>query len=221
MDELGLESVVLFPGRSNIGLDMERAQHRVLTDFAWANPGKAYPICQVNPHIGEEAYRAEVGEYLKNGYYGMAIDPLAQAWDPLSHWGDMVFRVADDCKVPLFVGTGVGLPLGQPIHLTRLLERYPHVRVVLMHAGRFIYSSQYRVLGSEYPNVYFETSEGIGSAREIKYYVTTFGPHRVMMGSGTLDEIEENIYMYQHAGLGKEELQWCTQNSLLAVLDTK
>lgn len=208
LEEHGVNKAVIYPANSNTGLKDERVRHMEVKKLCDKYPGKFVGICSVNPNIGAKEYMEEVESYINQGYEGINVNPLVHAWDPTTSKAELVFSAAQKYNVPLSINTGIGLPFGIPIKLFYLCKKYSNVKVIIVHAGRFIYNSQYIVLGRECPNVYFETSQG-PNMRVLKSYVKMLGAHRVMMGSETLDEIAHSLYAYRHAGLTEEELRWC------------
>lgn len=213
MERNGLDGCVLYPGRSNLGLAIERENHKVVKDFMDTHE-HVYGICMVNPHIGAQAYKEEIKRYKNEGFSGICVDPLSHGWDPKSEDGEMVFQTASQLNLPLFIVEGYVTPYGIPARLFEICLRYPDVRVVIVHAGRFIYDPQYKILGRECPNIYFETSHG-PRMRDLKKYVRLLGSKRVFYGSDTLEDIDHIQYMYRHAQLTEEETADCMGNAIV------
>lgn len=218
MTKYGLEKVVLYPANSNISLETEREKHQMILEALKKYPNKFYGICQVNPHYEGNVFEEEVKKYIDVGFKGLSVNSQVHGWDPKSRYGKRVFNLARDLKIPLFISVGIGLPLGLPIKLYELIKEYSDIKVVLVHAGKSAFASQVHVLASEFQNVYLETSLGF-NMREIKKSVKKYGANRIIMASCSFDEIEQSIYMYKNAGLSDYEFSYCTEKTILEVLE--
>lgn len=220
LKENGLKGCVLFPANTNISLEKEREQNERVRSFAGKSKFEIFGICQVNPHYTDKDYKEEVVRYVSEGFKGISVNPEVYGWSALTSSGERVFRTAFELKLPLFVSTGVGLPLGMPINLLPMCEKYSDVKVVMMHTGKSVYANQSETVGEICENVYFETSLGL-NMRQIKARIKKFGARRVIMGSELLSEVAHSIYCYENCGISDEERAWSTEKSILSVFNKK
>lgn len=217
MEKNKLDRMVLYPANSNISVEIERDQHRLVSEAVELYPNKFLGICQVNPHYIDGLFEKEVTNYINQGFKGLSINSQVHGWDPKSKNGQKVFELARKLSIPLFIHIGVGLPLGQPVRLFDLCKEYSDVDVVLVHSGKSAFSRQVHFLVSQLDNIYLETSLGF-NMREIKNAVKKYGAERIIMGSAVKEEISHSIYMYSNCGISNEEFEWCTHKTILKVL---
>ncbi len=217
LEQCHLNGCVVYPGNSNISKEVERKQNEEAAAFFQKYPEKIWGICQLNPNYEEREFMEEVLRYQQMGFRGININPQIHGWDTRSHHGEIVFTVARETKMPLFINVGVGLPFGQPVKLMNLCKKYYDVPVVLVHATKSYCGSQCDVLMQECPNTYLETSLG-PNMRSLNRYVKQFGAGRVIMGSCYIFHMEHSIYCFEHCGISGEEFDWATEKTILKVL---
>lgn len=217
MDACGLDGCVVYPANSNVSLEAERERNERVRRFFQSHPGRIYGVCQVNPNYDPDLYEEELTRYQELGFAGVSVNPQIHGWDPDSHHGETVFEVANRRKLPLFIAVGVGLPLGQPLRLYELCRQYQELPVILVHAGKSYCGHQCDILAAECPNVFLETSYG-PNMRSLKKYITKYGAERVIMGSGSLSQVEHSIYTYENCGITEEQKEWAMGKSVCKAL---
>ena len=220
IDSLNLDGCVVYPANSNISLEVERENNNRVLEFAKKYPSKVYPVCQLNPNYEYEQYYDEVSKYKELGCKGISVNIEIFGWDAHSHHGKTVFDVASKLELPLFITTGIGLPLGQPIRMYELCKDYTDVKVVLVHATKSYTGDQCKTLADECPNVYLETSIG-PNMRSLKGLVNRYGSKRIIMGSALPELMEHSIYSFEYSGLSEEDIENATKNTILEVLNVK
>ena len=190
-------------------IEITQRLHARLARFMADHPGRIYAIASVNPHFDMDVYFGELHRCIREyGFIGMKIAPHTYSWNPLMQRGVVPFLAADTFDVPLMIHTGGGIPFSVPSNLYYRLKDFPHIRVVLAHAGGYWFEEEALWLAKVCPNVYLETSRG-ATIDGIQRFVKELGPQRVMFGSDSPDEMEHALWMYRHAGLTDEELEWC------------
>lgn len=216
LESCRLDGCVVYPGNSNISKEVERKQNGEVETLFRKYPERFFGICQVNPNYEREEYLEEISDYKRRGFRGINVNPQIHGWDPLSHHGEVVFSAAEEAGMPLFINVGIGLPLGQPVRLIGLCQKYEDVPVVLVHASKSYCGSQCDVVARECPNVYLETSLG-PNMRLLKKYVGSYGAHRVIMGSCYPEHVEHSLYCLEHCGISSEEMDWVGRKTILRV----
>lgn len=217
MEKLHLDGCVVYPAGSNISLEIERENNERVLKFGQENPNKIFPVCQLNPNYEYDLFFSEFADYKKKGCKGISIDTEVYGWDAHSHHGRVVFETASNLDLPLFITSGVGLPLGQPIRLYDLCREYQNVKVVLVYATKSYVGDQCKVLADECSNIYFETSLG-PNIRSLKNIVKKYGANRVAMGSGLIELMGHSVYSFENSGLSQTEIQQSTSKTILEIM---
>ena len=78
------------------------------------------------------------------------------------------------------VHTGPGIPFALPALCIPAARKYPHLKIILAHAGFAVFSAEAQVAASVCDNLYLETSWCIGE--DIRWMIDTIGADRVMLG---------------------------------------
>jgi len=213
MDKTGIDAIIVQTAQSPT-IDITRRQHDRLRDFVNNNPGRAYALSSVNPNYDLDTYFTELHRCIYEfGFVGMKIAPHTYSWNPLVQRGIVPFLAADTFNVPLMIHTGSGLPFSAPTNLYYRIKDFPHVKIVLAHAGGdYWFEEDVLMMAQACPNIYLETSRG-PSLPFLRQFVKELGPQRVLLGSDSTDEMEHVLWMYRHIGLEKDELDWCLGRS--------
>ena len=218
-DKAGIGVLIVQTAQSP-SIEITRGMHDRLTQFMEVNPGRLYAIASVNPNYDLDIYFGELQRCIReHGYIGMKIAPHTYSWNPLVQRGIVPFLAADTFNVPLMIHTGTGIPFSMPSSLYQRLKDFPHIRVILAHAGgHSLFIEETLWLAKQCPNVYLETSRG-PAIEDISRYVKELGAERVMFGSDSADEMEHALWMYHHAGLTKEEIMCCLSHTAQKVFN--
>jgi predicted TIM-barrel fold metal-dependent hydrolase len=213
MNRLGIDAIIVQTAQSPT-IEISSRQHDRLFKFVKDNPGRAFALSSVNPNYDLDVYFAELHRCIYDyGFVGMKIAPHTYSWNPLVQRGIVPFLAADTFDVPLMIHTGTGLPFSAPTNLYYRLKDFPHVKVVLAHAGGdYWFEDDVLMMAKACPNVFLETSRG-PSIPTLRRFIKELGPERVLLGSDSPDEMDHVLWMYRHAGLTDEELEWCLGRS--------
>jgi predicted TIM-barrel fold metal-dependent hydrolase len=84
-------------------------------------------------------------------------------------------------NVPVIVHTGAGAPNALPSLLMPRAKEFPDVRIVLSHAGAFIYTEEAIIVAKHYGNIYLEPSWC--GAPQLRQMINAIGIERIMFGS--------------------------------------
>ena len=128
------------------------ANDRVIAE-AEASQGRLVPFCRVDPNA--DAVR-EAERSLGRGARGIKLHPRAERFALDHPEVDRLFALANERRLPILVHAGRGIPaLGR--HAYDLTGRYPHVRLILAHAGVSDLAWLWRH-ADERPNLLYDTS---------------------------------------------------------------
>lgn len=180
MEENGIDGAMVYPIVEP--KPDNKTAHDMIYEFAKRNPGKIWGVVDMHPRHPEEEYRAEVKRCIEElGFVAIKYHPLLQAMNPDSSVSDKVFRIANELKVPLIVHTGNGIPYALPSRMIPKAMQYPDLKIVLAHAGTYMFSSEAMIAAELCPNIYLEPSWC--EVHHIQQMISRFGSKRVMMGS--------------------------------------
>jgi hypothetical protein len=119
---------------------------------------------------------------------------------------DIYFSLANELDIPVAIHLGPGpitvfdvrpgyrIAAGDPILLESVLQRYPDLRIYVMHAGWPFLDNMMAILYS-YPNVYVDLSDIATSHEETEYYRSL----RILVESGFGDRIMFGSDPYENA----------------------
>lgn len=212
LDTNGVDAAIVFPFP---GAGDERAVHDAIAALTQKYPGRIYGVVSLNPHQEEGSYWREVERCVRElGFVGLKLHPLGHACPVGARDADKVFAAARHFDVPVIVHTGLGAPYTLPSLIIPRARQYPDVKIVLAHAGAYLFTAEAFVVAEECPNVYLETSWC--GAHHIRNLVRRFGARRVMFGSDLPINISSELAKYRSV-LGEEELGQCLAETARAV----
>lgn len=178
-------------------------RHDEIAELCNKHPGRFFGMASLSPHSGREQYRREVERCVKElKFVGVKLHTIGHAVNPLSEDGNLVFETAHDLGIPVMVHTGLGIPFALPSLCIPAAQKYPGLKIVLAHAGWGIVSAEAQVAASVCDNLYLETSWCIGE--DIRWMISTIGPHRVMMGADLPSNVPVEIAKYRALQLEAE-----------------
>jgi hypothetical protein len=179
MDKYGVDVSIVQP---LIGPDNYRKYHDDIYEVAVRHKGRIFGMMAFSPHIDRDEYFREVERCVKElGFVGLKLHPLEMAVDPLSPNGRIAFEAATAFDIPLMVHTGMGVPFASPTRLITRAREFPHLPIIMAHAGFIIYTQDAMISAEICNNLYFEPSWCSGQL--IGNMIKKFGADRVMMGS--------------------------------------
>ena len=170
-------------------------------------PGRFYGMASLNPHCGQEFYRAEMKRCMTElAFVGIKISPIAHAVNPLSPDGRMAFDVSRELKVPIMIHTGAGIPFALPALLLPLAKEYKDLPVVIAHSGQNIAAGEALIVARECDNVFLDTS---WTAPHIcKVFVKVLGASKVMFASDMFDNQVVEVCKWRTLGINEADLEW-------------
>lgn len=152
-----------------------------VTDAFQSYPDKIVPFVWVNPALDD--VEKKLDRYiLKEGFAGIKMQPLFDSFvadDPVVY---PVMDFARQYDVPVFIHCGHP-PYSLPWSIALLAEKYPDVRVTMIHMGHGhgVYIDASIKMAKRYSNLYLEMS-GMPMGSKIKEAYETVGNDRIMFG---------------------------------------
>lgn len=144
---------------------------------------RVLPIVFINPYDGEKAVE-NIYHYVKDeGFKGIKLHPLQHAFVADDEILDPIMKAAEDLNIPVFIHCGHP-PYSLPWSIALLAERFPKVKVVMIHMGHGhgVYIDASMKMAKRYPNLYLEMS-GMPMNSKIKEVYETIGKDRIMFGT--------------------------------------
>ena len=213
MDANGISIQLVQPGI--VARDQEAAHERIAR-FAGANPGRVYGISCFSPYLPEETYMDRVRWAVRDlGFRGVKLHTNAFCMAPSHPAAEKIFRIAGQLDIPVMIHTGNGLPNALPSLCIPVARKYPHLRIVLAHAGGGTFGADAVVVARECPNVYLETSWV--TVYDLAAMVRTLGPERVMLGTDLVPNVPVELAKYRAIGLSEPQLEWCLEKTAASV----
>ena len=142
-------------------------------------PDRFLPLVFVNPF--EENTVKNINHYIKEkGFKGLKLHPLAHSY--VADADEPVMQAAEDLGVPVFIHCGHP-PFSLPWSIALLAERFPKVKVVMIHMGHGhgVYIDGSIKMAKRYSNLYLEMS-GMPMNTKIKQAYDEVGKDRIMFG---------------------------------------
>lgn len=181
-----------------------RAAHDRIHQFAVNNPGKVWGVVDLAPGMEDSEYVAEVERCVKQlGFVAIKLHPSMHPCNPMSAHCDKVFETAKKLDVPVIVHTGTGAPSSLPSMLLPRAKQFPTVRIVLAHAGAYVYTAEAIYVAMERDNIYLEPSWC--AAHRIREMINKIGIERVMFGSDVPSNVGVELSKVEAAGLTDKE----------------
>ena len=147
------------------------------------HPDRVSGAVWVNPHDGKKA-ADEVKRAVESwGFCGVKLHPLFHAFLPDDESVHPIMAEAQKLDVPVFIHSGHP-PFSLPWSIGELAERFPEVRIVMIHMGHGhgVYIQSAIDTAKRHPNIFLETS-GMPMHTKIKEAYEQVGETRVLYGS--------------------------------------
>jgi len=154
-----------------------------VADASQKHSGRFLPIVFSNPFEGEKAIE-KIHYYVKEkSFVGIKLHPLQHAYVADEDFLDPIMQTAQDLNIPVFIHCGHP-PYSLPWSIALLAERFPKVKVVMIHMGHGhgVYIDASLKMAKRYPNLYLEIS-GMPMGCKIKQAYDEIDPQRIMFGT--------------------------------------
>ncbi len=171
MDEYHIEKAVISTYPMKESLEAADRYPRRIIGAAWVNPAEG--------ERGLERIREAVKYH---GFRGIKLHPLEHSFIANDASVFPIAELAEELDVPLMIHSGHE-PFSLPWSIAQLAERYPKVKVLMIHMGHGngMYIQAAIDMAKKYSNIYLETS-GMPMHTKIKEAYETVGADRVMFG---------------------------------------
>ena len=180
MERYHLDGIMVYPITEPLP-DVRTMDDRI-HQFALDNPGRVFGVIDISPRLDEDEYVAEVTRAVKElGFVAVKYHPSMHGCMPGAHCVDKVFETARTLGIPVIVHTGAGTPNSLPSLLVPRARSFPDVRIVLAHAGAFIYTEEAIEAAEQCENIWLEPSWC--SSIQLKSMIKRVGIERLMFGS--------------------------------------
>lgn len=175
MDDYEIEKVILC-STDSFDNDNVKEAYKKYSD-------RILPIVFVNPYDGQEAVNNIYHYVQEEGFKGIKLHPLQHAFVADDEFVDPIMKAAEDLNIPVFIHCGHP-PYSLPWSIALLAERFPKVKVVMIHMGHGhgVYIDASMKMAKRYPNLYLEMS-GMPMNSKIKEAYETIGKDRIMFGT--------------------------------------
>ncbi|MBQ3893498.1 MAG: amidohydrolase family protein [Desulfovibrio sp.] len=200
MDGYNIEKTILCPAGAHLNEELLAA---------WkAMPERIAPLCWVNANLGQDAYDM-LEHYLRDeGFAGVKMQPLFDAFTADSPAVDPIIDIARACGRPVFIHCGHP-PFSLPWQIGLLAERHPDVPMVMIHMGHGhgVYIEGSINMALKYDNLFLEVS-GMPMGCQIKNAYEKVGAERVMFGiDSPFHHPSVEIQRVLSCGLGDAQLE--------------
>lgn len=199
MEEYEVEKTILTGSSSAANDTVVEAYQKI--------PDKILPIVWVNPVL--DNVQDKLDKYInKEGFKGVKMHPLFEGYvanDPCTY---PIMDFAEENDIPVFIHCGHP-PFSLPWSIALLAEKYPNVKVVMIHMGHGhgIYIQGAIECAQKYDNLYLEMS-GMPMSSKIKEAYETVGSDRIMFGiDSPFHHPTVEIQKVLTSGLSEEEME--------------
>lgn len=146
-----------------------------------AFPNRIEGAVYVNP-LNPESVQS-MANFIDQGCCAVKLNPLRHAYVADADVVDPVMKIAQEKGVPVCIHSGHP-PYSLPWSIALLAERFPDVKVMMIHMGHGhgVYIDAALKMARRYPNLYLEMS-GMPMHTKIKEAYETVGKNRIMFGT--------------------------------------
>ena len=147
-------------------------------------PESFLPLVYLNPLEGLPTCQEKISRYVdKEGFFGIKLNPLRHAYVADDLILDPIMEEAQRRQIPVFIHSGHP-PYSLPWSIALLAERFPQVKVVMIHMGHGhgVYIDAALKMATRYPNLYLEMS-GMPMGVKIRQAYEEVAPDRILFGT--------------------------------------
>lgn len=185
-------------------------------------PDRALPLVYLSPFDNEKAIKM-LEHYVKNeGFKGVKLNPLKHAYVADAEFLNPIMEKAEELAVPVFIHCGHP-PYSLPWSIALLAERFPNVKVVMIHMGHGhgVYIDASLKMAKRYKNLYLEMS-GMPMQSKIREAYETVGKDRIMFGTDSpFHHPSIEIQKVLTCGLKENELEDIFYNNAASLMGLK
>lgn len=146
-------------------------------------PNRFLPIVFSSPFEGEKGLEKIYHYVREERFVGIKLHPLQHAYVADEEFLDPIMKAAEDLNIPVFIHCGHP-PYSLPWSIALLAERFPKVKVIMIHMGHGhgVYIDASLKMAKRYSNLYLEMS-GMPMGCKIKHAYDEVGKDRIMFGT--------------------------------------
>ena len=174
MEKFSIEKTILCSAGAHLNAAVQEAFK--------AYPNSILPLYWVNANQGQNAYDLLEQALRHQGFVGVKMQPLFDAFTADSPLVDPILEIAEQLGRPVFIHCGHP-PFSLPWQIGLLAERHPRVPVVMLHMGHGhgVYIDASLTMAKKYDNLFLETS-GMPMGCMIKNAYECVGQDRIFFG---------------------------------------
>ena len=179
-------------------------------------PNRIIPLVYLNPLDQENTIKTLHYYINEKNFKGIKLNPLKHAYVADSEILNPIMEEADKLNIPVFIHCGHP-PYSLPWSIALLAERYPNVKVIMIHMGHGhgVYIDASIKMAKRYSNLYLEMS-GMPMSCKIKQAYKEVGSDRVLFGvDSPFHHPSVEIQKVLTSGLEEEELKDIFYNNTL------
>lgn len=195
MNEFGVERCIVFSTDNTLVRETIARFPGRLVGYVWPNPYESGSLAQAQTALHDWGFR------------GIKLHPLFHAFLPTDAVVEPFMEEARRSRVPVAVHSGHP-PFSLPWSIGELAEKYPDVRIVMLHMGHGhgVYIQAAINTAKRYDNIILETS-GMPMHTKIKEAVDKVGEQRVVYGSDIpFHHTSVELQRVKMAGLNEHQL---------------
>jgi uncharacterized protein len=216
LDDNLIDGAIVMP---HFRMSNEKAANDEVGNLVAKYPKRFWGVMTYNPHTGpdsagklhdtEDDFFREVERCVKQlKFVGIKLHPAQQWCAPNSKDAIKIFKAAKDFNVPVLIHTGHhGIPFTLPSMIIPPAKQFPEVKIIMSHAGAYVFAMEAIIVARECPNVYLETS--LCLTTNIKRMIDELGVERVMFGSDLLIQMSASLSQYRSLKLSPTQMERC------------
>lgn len=215
MDDAGV-SIGVVPGRTS-----SHVTNQELVELYEMYPDRFIPMAGIDPLDGAKFCLDEIEKYVVNGpcrgimieltVCGVSGNMILNADDPIL---EPIFQKCNELGLPVMLTWGgmasMQIEHGAPVHIERVLKKYPNMRVALCHGG-YPYVNEYCWLAARHRNLWLSPDiyvvDAIPGGEDYMKGANGFIKDRIIFGSTfPIMHIKNLVDFYLNWGLSEQAL---------------
>lgn len=209
-------SIGVVPGRTSSHVTNDE-----LVELYEMHPDRFIPMAGIDPLNGASFCLSEIDKYVVNGpckgimieltVCGPTGNMILDADDPIN---DPIYEKCNELQLPVMLTWGgmasMQIEHGAPVHIERILKKYPNMRVALCHGG-YPYVNEYCWLAARHKNLWLSPDiyvvDAIPGGEDYMKGANGFIKDRVIFGSTfPIMHIKDLVNFYLNWGLSEQAL---------------
>ena len=216
--DVGLTASAMADAMRTYGIEksvISYPDNAVTCDALRAFPDRFAGLAWLDPNQGEAAVSAFENLVSEHGFCGLKLHPLFNAYTANDAVVFPLMETAEKHNLPVFIHSGHP-PFSLPWSIGQLAERFPAVRIVMVHMGHGhgVYIQAAIDTAKKYDNIFLENS-GMPMHTKIREAYLTVGAERLFWGSDApFHHYAVEILRTEVSGLGDTQLEDVFYNNI-------